>query len=287
MLKLVFDPQTKDRANQRPRVRIADGFGTHETLEILEFCFENNIVLCRIPSHTSHNLQPCDVSVFGPLKEAYRDQVERLERRCVGTIGKEHFPYLYSPARKEALTARNSRAGWAKAGLFPFNPDKVLSVIPKPVIDLTAPSSNVASIGYTAQGQAATPQTPVTPGSARAVTMLHNLMKSDARMLDESHKQRLQKHVQKLANATQLSFAERAVLSEHNRFLATLNSEAKVRRATKSQMIGTARVMSSADLERARAERAAKEAGKEAAREAHIVQAKRACCRLSRGQRKG
>lgn len=57
-LKLVFDPQTRDRANHKPRVLIADGFGTHETLEILEFCFENNIILCRIPSHTSHKLQP-------------------------------------------------------------------------------------------------------------------------------------------------------------------------------------------------------------------------------------
>jgi DDE superfamily endonuclease len=75
-LKLVFDPQTKERANKKPRVLICDGFGTHETLEILEFCFENNILLCRLPSHTSHVLQPCDISVFGPLKTAYRSQLE-------------------------------------------------------------------------------------------------------------------------------------------------------------------------------------------------------------------
>jgi hypothetical protein len=102
-LKLVFDPQTKEQANQKPRVIINDGFGTHETLEVLEFCFENNIILCRLPSHTSHKLQPCDISVFSPLKTAYRDQVERLERGCVGTIGKEHFVYLYSPARDQVL----------------------------------------------------------------------------------------------------------------------------------------------------------------------------------------
>jgi hypothetical protein len=35
---------------------VCDGFGTHETLEILEFCFENNILLYRLPSHTSHKL---------------------------------------------------------------------------------------------------------------------------------------------------------------------------------------------------------------------------------------
>jgi DDE superfamily endonuclease len=71
--KRVFDPQTKERANQRPRVLICDGFGTHETLEILEYCFENNIILCRLPSH---KLQPCDIAVFAPLKSAYRERVE-------------------------------------------------------------------------------------------------------------------------------------------------------------------------------------------------------------------
>ena len=68
----VFDPLTKARANGKPRMLISDGFGTHETLEILKYCFENNIILCRLPSHTSHKLQPCDISVFGPLKAAYR-----------------------------------------------------------------------------------------------------------------------------------------------------------------------------------------------------------------------
>jgi hypothetical protein len=40
----------------KPRILICDGFGTHETLEILEYCFENNIILCRLPSHTSYKL---------------------------------------------------------------------------------------------------------------------------------------------------------------------------------------------------------------------------------------
>jgi hypothetical protein len=75
-LKRLFDPQTKVLADQKPRILICDGFGSHETLEILEFCFENNILLCRILSHTSHKLQPCNVGVFAPPKAAYRDQAE-------------------------------------------------------------------------------------------------------------------------------------------------------------------------------------------------------------------
>jgi hypothetical protein len=55
-LTRVFDPQTRERANGKPRLLICDGFGTHETLEILEHCFASNIRLCRLPSHTSHKL---------------------------------------------------------------------------------------------------------------------------------------------------------------------------------------------------------------------------------------
>ena len=71
--------------------------------------------------------------------------------------------------------------------------------------------------------------------------------------------QRLQRLVQKLTNAAQLSFAERALL-QHNQFLAQINNEAKTRRSTKSEVLGTARVMSYEDLDKARAARAAKEA---------------------------
>jgi len=122
--------------------------------------------------------------------------------------------------------------------LFPSNPDKILSDLPKPAADLTAPSSNVARSDSKAQGQATTFLTPVTPVSAGAVAALHNLIKQDAQVLDESQKQRLQKHVQKLANATLLSFAERALIFEQNEFLATINNEAKGRRATKSKITG-------------------------------------------------
>lgn len=111
-IKRVFDPQTKAQANHNPRILICDGFRMHETLEVMEHCFENNIILYRLPSHTSHKLQPCDVGVFGPLKAAYRDQVERFCQGGVNSVGKQHFTYLYSPAREKALTKKNILAGW-------------------------------------------------------------------------------------------------------------------------------------------------------------------------------
>ena len=260
-LKQIFDPQIKKRANQKPRVLICDGFETHETLEILEYCFENKIKLCRLPSHTSHWLQPCDKAVFAPLKSAYRERVERLERGGVNTIGKEHFTSLHSPARETAFTYKNIKAGFAACELVPFNPDRVLKGVPKPPPEPTILKANEVDVGPCLQNEIL--RTPVTPMSAEALVSLQNLIiKQDAYALDEPSKQNLQGHVQKLANATQMSLAKGAFQQDQIRFLITINDEAKVRRSTKSMVLGKAEVMSYENLVAKRAEREAKEQDK-------------------------
>jgi hypothetical protein len=201
--------------------------------------------------------------VFAPLKAAYRDQVERLERGGVGTIGKSHFTSLYYPARTRAFTKKNILAGWAKSGLFPFNPDRVLRDTPKPVATIQVPEVCEVDMDLRTEGNVVqTPITPVTPGNPEAVVSLQSMINQDAHTLDETSKWRLQRHVQKLANAATTSFAERALQKEQIRFLYKVNNEAKVRRSTKSVVLGKAKVMSYEDLEEARAKRAAKDAAK-------------------------
>ena len=262
-LQRIFDPETRERARGKPRVLICDGFGTHETLEVLEFCFANNIILCRLPSHTSHKLQPCNVAVFAPLKAAYREQVERLERGGVNTIRKEHFTSLYSPAREKAFTSKNIIAGFAASGLFPFNPDRVLRSMPKPLAGLTIPKAGEVNVEACHQNEV--PQTPVTPVSAGGLVSLRNvIIEQDASTLDETSKRNLQRHLHKLAKATQLSLAKGSLQENHIRFLLTVNNEAKVRRSTKSLVLGKAKVMGYEELVEAREKRVEKEAAQKA-----------------------
>jgi hypothetical protein len=85
------------------------------------------------------------------------------------------------------------------------------------------------------------------------------MIKQDAHTLNGTSIQRLERHVQKLANAAQISFAERALLHDQNQMLTKMNNEAKVRRSTRSVVLGKAKVMSFEDIEVARAARAEKE----------------------------
>lgn len=113
LLALEFRSQTRKYSRRNitlvSSVQSFNCFGTHETLEVLELCFEKNIILCRLPSHTSHKLQPCDVAVFASLKSAYREEVDQLERAGVNAIGKQHFTYLLARQEKERLHRRISR----------------------------------------------------------------------------------------------------------------------------------------------------------------------------------
>jgi len=199
--------------------------------------------------------------VFAPLKLAYRERVERLEREGVNTIDKEHFTSLYSPARETAFTSKNIKVDFAASGLVPFHLDRVLRDISKPLAELIISKVDEVKVGPRSTDEIL--RTPVTPVSAETLRSLQNLIiKQDARALDETSKQSLQRHVQKLANATQMSLAKGALQQDQIRFLITINDEAKVRRSTKSVVLGKAKVMSYEDLVAKRAKREAKEQDK-------------------------
>ena len=238
-IRHVFDPLTRSNASGRPRILISDGLATHESLELMTHCFKNNIILCRLPSHTSHKLQPLDVGVFGPLKAAYRDQVERLYRGGANTVGKPHFTLLYGQARQVAFTPRNIKAAWAKTGLHPFNPDRVLRETHKP------PTAESLAQVETVVSDLRSPNSLLpTPVNAEGFQALRQKVEQHSQHLDNVGKHRLQK----LANAAEKAIADRVLLVEENRILFDQNNEKKTRSSTKSTVVGTARVMSYEDI---------------------------------------
>ncbi|OQE13948.1 hypothetical protein PENSTE_c041G06370 [Penicillium steckii] len=243
-IKNVFDPQTRHRAGGRPRLLICDGFGTHESLEVLKFCFANRIILCRLPSHTSHKLQPCDVGVFSPLKTAYRAQVEQACRAGVNNIGKPHFTYLYDRARAEAFTPRNIRSAWSRSGLFPFDPSSVLRDIQvaRPEAQISVPLGHNLKESFNLCH---------TPNTSDHFALLRKEVEQDASDLDSGCKHRLQT----LSHAAEKVFAERALLLEENRILFEQNNEKTSRQSSGQTVIGHAKVMSYDDIVEAQKKR--------------------------------
>ena len=55
-----FDPPP---SAENPIVGICDGHGSHLTLELIDFCIANHIILVLRPPHTTHRLQVRAVQV--------------------------------------------------------------------------------------------------------------------------------------------------------------------------------------------------------------------------------
>src|SRR4029434_5234741 len=63
-LQRVFIPLTRPQDPTQARLLILDGHDSHTTDDFMWNCFNNNIYLVFLPAHTSHVLQPLDLSVF-------------------------------------------------------------------------------------------------------------------------------------------------------------------------------------------------------------------------------
>jgi len=126
-LNEIFLPETKPDPPGR-RVLILDGHASHVSVEFQWTCWNNEVDLVYLPSHTSHVLQPLDLANFSPLKSKYRAQIADLAAfDNAAYVKKERFVKAYAKARQDSLSARNVRSGWKKAGIVPFNPQVPLS----------------------------------------------------------------------------------------------------------------------------------------------------------------
>ena len=63
---------------QRPIMLLTDGHKTHMTIDAIDLCHSNDVVLFCLPPHTTHALQPLDVAVFKSLKDNFAKTVRAL-----------------------------------------------------------------------------------------------------------------------------------------------------------------------------------------------------------------
>nr|ABG26269.1 transposase [Ophiostoma novo-ulmi subsp. novo-ulmi] len=121
-LEDVFIPCSAPARPSEARLLVIDGHGSHETDGFMKLCFENNIFLLFLPSHSSHVLQPLDLTIFSPLKAYYKKEIEKIGSDEEAVIcNKRTFLKTYAAARTAALTAKNIKMGWRTAGLWPRN----------------------------------------------------------------------------------------------------------------------------------------------------------------------
>lgn len=132
----IFDRYSKPKArNGRDyRLLFIDGHTSHVNLRFLKWCEKHRIAVALYPSHSTHRLQALDVAIFSPLANYYSTSLDSWIQQTKGltSMGKREFFGLFYPAFLKAFTKDNIESGWRKTGLYPFDPEVVLSKLPRP-----------------------------------------------------------------------------------------------------------------------------------------------------------
>ncbi len=101
---------------------ILDGHNSHVTLDVVREACAAGLDLLTLPAHTSHALQPLDVSVFKPFKQHFREYRDFWSSRNFNkAASKEILAQWVSLALRKALSSSNIKRGFSATGIFPFN----------------------------------------------------------------------------------------------------------------------------------------------------------------------
>lgn len=93
-LEQVFDRKTKEKAKRDWRLLLLDGHGSHVTPSFIDYCDAHRILLAVLPPHSSHQLQPLDIAVFGPLATAYGKELDKFLHRSQALLEIQKSDFL-------------------------------------------------------------------------------------------------------------------------------------------------------------------------------------------------
>ena len=127
-----FDEYTRKVQVGKKRHLIMDGCINHMTREFLEYAEQHDIILCPLPPHTSHILQPLDVVVFQPLKHHHAEAVFGAASTGDEAFKKQEFLFAFQGFHDKAFTKHNIIKSFAETGHIPYQPEKVYKKIGVP-----------------------------------------------------------------------------------------------------------------------------------------------------------
>eukprot|EP00171_Calliarthron_tuberculosum_P002526 IDg2526t1 len=129
----LFVAHVKDlTAGGRKVLLTYDAYRSHMTLRALELFEKNNVQVYALPAHTSGKTQPCDVVLFGVFKRRLNEAVQLAgSADNADQVDAFAFCAMMRFAFYKAFTRQNIQASFTRAGLWPLDATRLLSV-PRP-----------------------------------------------------------------------------------------------------------------------------------------------------------
>lgn len=228
----------------KPVLLIFDGHESHIALASVLKAEAAGVQLFQLPAHTSHRTQPLDVACFQSWHRNFAKVVhQEILRNPRRTITRARFAGLMKPAWLQGLSGDNARAGFRKAGIVPFDRSRLLDAVhgirPADIMD-PRPNRLLAS-----------PDAPTPPPLQLRLTPLQSLKRQrrdDLADLVNDHELRIAELEQELAHLKEVRIRDKLRLP----FADETNSmPAKKRRVSATGTDGKARLLTSAEIQKA------------------------------------
>ena len=162
-------------------------------------------------------------------------------------IGKQYFTLLYDRARRKVINSRNIISGWSKTGLRLFNPERVLKEVQKPEEVKYCSPLFVNSTGDDMLYYVETLETPKTLKTFENLVLLRKNVEMSL-IRQEVVDPYIKLSIQKIVDAAENAFTERAILLDENMLLFEQNNEKTTRTSIKATVVGTVKVLSYEDI---------------------------------------
>lgn len=108
---------------ENPTLLILDNHESHSNLQSFQYCRQNGVHLLSIPPHTSHRLQPLDLTFFGPLKKSYDRECDMfMKTHNYEKISHYDVADLLRRSYVRVATIEKAIKGFQSAGIMPLNP---------------------------------------------------------------------------------------------------------------------------------------------------------------------
>lgn len=122
---LQFFVDTVHPSQERKVLLCLDGHTTHsKNLQALELARESGVIMLQLPAHTTHKLQPLDVTFFKPLETFYIQEMQKWMRANPNaSVSMFNVASILAPAYRRAATIENAASGFRSTGIWPVNRD--------------------------------------------------------------------------------------------------------------------------------------------------------------------
>ena len=95
----------ENAVSRRPLLLLLDGHSSHIEPQSIQFAKENRIVIFCLPPHTTHECQPLDVDLFGPLKRHWQQECHKFYQKHLSlVISKLNFNLIFRQAWLRAVS---------------------------------------------------------------------------------------------------------------------------------------------------------------------------------------